>query len=230
MGNCPHIYIETGVTTDMKRLFFFGDSICFGQGVSIHKGWVPRIASGLELDLSFKVDVINAAVNGNNTRQALERMPYELQSQEPDAILVQFGMNDCNHWETDHGLPRVSPDAFRANMIEITTRALHFGAKCVFVNTNHPTTRTNELLPGGKSTYQQNNEAYNRILREAIGNRDNEVLLIDVERHFFTLMNKGADLANLLLPDGLHLSEQGHDVYFDFVYPIILNVLRSKLS
>ena len=30
---------------NMIRVFFFGDSICFGQGVSIHRGWVTRIAS-----------------------------------------------------------------------------------------------------------------------------------------------------------------------------------------
>ena len=35
------------------KIHFFGDSICFGQGVSIIHGWVPRIAKNL-LDIFSK--------------------------------------------------------------------------------------------------------------------------------------------------------------------------------
>ncbi len=36
------------INNDVNRLIFFGDSICVGQGVSIHKGWMTRIADRVE--------------------------------------------------------------------------------------------------------------------------------------------------------------------------------------
>ena len=69
-------------------------------------------------------------------------MPYDIQSHEPDLLLVQFGMNDCNFWESDRGNPRVSLDAFRANLREIYTRAFSFGVHNVIQLTNHPSGRS----------------------------------------------------------------------------------------
>ena len=119
------------------RVIFFGDSVCVGQGVSLYHGWVTRTAQLLD-ELSQaagrEVIVINASINGNTTRQALERMPYDVQSHGADVMIVQFGLNDCNHWLTDHGLPRVSTDAYAANLKEIVRRGRRFGAHTVFLN------------------------------------------------------------------------------------------------
>jgi acyl-CoA thioesterase I len=72
--------------------------------------------------------VANPSINRNTTRMALERMAYDVQTQDPHVVLVQFAMNDCNYWETDRGLPRVSPAAFKAKLHEIILRARTFGA------------------------------------------------------------------------------------------------------
>jgi hypothetical protein len=59
------------------KAFFFGDSICFGQGVSPHQVWVARIAADLAATFAdAAITVQNPSVNGNTTRAALERMPY----------------------------------------------------------------------------------------------------------------------------------------------------------
>ena len=85
----------------------------------MYQGWVTRVAGQLE-DLANEtgreIVVANASVNGTTTRQALERMGYEVQSHGVDVLIVQFGMNDCNFWETDRGLPRVSPEAFAGRL------------------------------------------------------------------------------------------------------------------
>ena len=67
------------------------------------------------------------AVSGDTTRQGLERFPTEVQSERPDVITIQFGLNDCNRWQTDGGLPRVSELAFEANLLEMVGRARRFG-------------------------------------------------------------------------------------------------------
>lgn len=210
---------------DVNHLIFFGDSICVGQGVSIHKGWVTRVAARVESlaeQVGLNLVVFNASVNGSTTRQALERMPYEIQSHGVSILLTQFGMNDCNYWESDQGLPRVSPRAFAANLEEIITRAINFGAQRVLLNTNHPTTHDRETFPNTGKTYESSNAAYNRIVREVARKFSGQAVLNDVEMAFHNHVRDDRDcLGELLLADGLHLSEAGHDIYFGCVLPAV---------
>lgn len=213
----------------VKSLYFFGDSICFGQHVSPHKTWVNRLSQWLETageatGVSYVVQ--NPSINGNTTRMALERMPYDVQGHRPDYVVVQFGMNDCNYWQTDKGHPRVSPSAFRENMIEIVARCLTHGAEKVLINTNHPTTRTATVMVDGGPTYQESNCQYNQIIRTVLDQFGSTVGLCDVEAEINQLVHKGAlSLSDLLLPDQLHLSEAGHDVYYAIVQPKLRTLL-----
>lgn len=206
------------------RIVFFGDSICVGQGVSIHKGWVTRLSAQVS-DRSKRLNreyvVMNSSVNGNTTRQALERMPYDVQSHGVDLLIAQFGMNDCNFWESDRGMPRVSPRAFKANLHEIVDRAHIFGAQRVILNTNHPTARFNDLMADGTTTYQESNAAYSRIIR-AVAAEHQVAVLNDVERVFLEHLSHADEaIDDLLLDDRLHLSERGHDLYFASCAPVV---------
>lgn len=222
---------KTSTDAAPLRVVFFGDSICFGQGVSTHDGWVTRLSAFIEAlagRSGWDSVVVNASVNGNTTRQALERMPYDVQSQGVDVLLVQFGLNDCNHWDTDNGVPRVSPHAFSANLHEIIDRGVRFGARRVLLNTNHPTTRDSDIMAGGEITYEQNNRFYNTLVRDVVEARADVVELIDIATVFDNQLRAGdRRLDQLLLPDGLHLSRAGHTVYFEAVAPRIETVINN---
>lgn len=218
------------------KIYFFGDSISFGQYVDLCKTWAVDIArklEGLSAELKHRLLVQNPSVNGNTTRQALERMPYDIQAHRPDILLVLFGLNDGNYWASDLGLPRVSPHAFSANMEEIITRGLTFGAKRVIVHTNHPTGRTRQILPHTRITYQQSVEQYNEIIREVVRRFDDRVVLNDIEQKFkrFTEGNPDRLLPMLLPePDLLHLSEEGHRLYAAVTYPVIEEAVRVVVA
>lgn len=206
------------------RVTFLGDSVCVGQGVSIWRGWVTRIAQDLDQlaqEIGREILVTNASVNGRTTRQALEDMPYSVQSPGVDILLVQFGLNDCNHWQSDRGVPRVSAKAFAANLEEIVTRGLSFGAHTVFLNNNHPTTRVRDILPDTAITYEDSNRRYNAIVRELGAALGPSVIFTDIERRFCERIDGGADPASFVIADGLHLSVAGHEVYFEVMSPII---------
>ena len=204
------------------RVSFFGDSICVGQGISIHAGWVTRIAWALDkLARQCSVDLVvtNASSNGSTTRQALERMPYEVQAHGVDILIIQFGLNDCNYWVSDSGLPRVSPNCFVANLHEILARGRRFGARHIFLNNNHPTTRDCEVMSNTSLTFERSNRQYNQLVRDVAAAYSEIVTLNDIERSFHDVTNGDrGSLADLLLCDGLHLSRHGHDVYYETVY------------
>ena len=168
-----------------------------------------------------EIVVTNSSVNGRTTRQALETMAYEIQSHGPEIVIIQFGMNDCNYWKSDNGLPRVSEASFAANLEEIVQRSFHYGAKGSVLNTNHPTTLIKSKFPNTEITYQESNELYNQAIRSVA--QSTKANLNDLENHFIQLIQQnGIDLGALLLEeDQLHLSPLGHDAYFSFIYPKI---------
>ena len=208
-----------------RNVVVFGDSICAGQGVSPHGTWVTRLSGLVEDEFGRRFVLVNSSVNGDTTRLALERMPAAVQAFEPQLVLVQFGMNDCNCWETDRGLPRVSPVAFEHNLVEIVARARAFGATRILLNTNHPTLRHTVLSHAGRS-YESGNVSYNTIVR-AVASRIDGVTLVDVEQVFQAAAARGARLEDLVLDDLLHLSESGHALYLEIVAPVFLGALRA---
>jgi lysophospholipase L1-like esterase len=176
----------------------------------------------------------NMSINGNTTRQALERMPYDITSHHPDFLMIQFGMNDCNYWETDHGVPRVSKRAFSANLEEMVDRAVATGTKLVFLNTNHPSLK-GSFSHFPSMSYARSNAEYNEVIRATHGeliDRNLPVVLVDIESAWQKHLAAQLDLSlsDLLLPDEIHLSLQGHGLYTDIVVPIIQDSLAGYLQ
>lgn len=168
-----------------------GDSITFGQ----------HLAAGV----SAWPDLVGAegrGVCGETTRQALERWPRDVQADPADVTIIQYAHNDCNRWATDFGLPRVSLDAFKANLIEMIERCRACGTTpvlCTATPVLHDEVYVEDLL-----TYSC--AVASVAVRWGVD-------LVDVRDAFY----RHGNLPELLLDDGLHLSEAGHRLYAETV-------------
>jgi lysophospholipase L1-like esterase len=207
---------------------FMGDSITEGQYVHHSLRWTELVAARLRRDV-VRADprdlhfFFNRGISGETTRQALERFPRDVQHARPDIMTLQFGLNDCNCWDSDMGLPRVSELAYRANLVEMIQRARHFGAKHIICSTNHPTLRHKTLACG--ESLEARRERYNDVAREVAATTG--VTLCDIDEAF-KRRTSGGQLADLLLPepDVLHLSPAGHRLYAE----IILEYLQAAIE
>ena len=170
--------------------------------------------------------ILTRGVSGETTRQGLERFPADVQQHRPDVMTLQFGLNDCNCWVTDGGLPRVSEAAYRANLIEMVTRAQHFGARRIILSTNHPTLRRKILLSG--ESLEDRRRRYNEHVREVAALTGVE--LCDIEAAFAGYDD--ASLSELLLPypDLLHLSAAGHRCYANHIQPFVERAVAEIVS
>jgi acyl-CoA thioesterase-1 len=201
-------------------ILYMGDSITEGQYVHHSRCWTTLVSSSLrkryhDHDSDFHF-FFNRGVSGETTRQGLERFPRDVQNVRPDVMTLQFGLNDCNCWDSDMGLPRVSEAAYRANLVEMIVRARRFGAERVILSTNHPTLRHKKLASG--QTLEERRKAYNEIVREV--GAATGATLCDIDRVFSS--HAGASSLNDLLlpePDVLHLSIAGHTLYADAIFP-----------
>ncbi len=171
-----------------------GDSITYGQLLDdLERSW-PTILAGINGN-----KIISRGVPGDTTRLGLERFPRDVQNFGPDIVIIQFGHNDANRWESDRGLPRVSPTAFKANLVEMIDRTRTFDGEPLLCSLT-PTTRSEELA--------QDVTYYDQIIRR-VADEEN-VRLIDVRAAF-------AEGIDLLMKDGLHLTEKGHERYAEAV-------------
>src|SRR5713226_1716362 len=188
------------------RIVHLGDSITFGQHIAPAVRWTSLVRDrlvDLYRDTDISIETINSGVSGETTRMALERFPRDLQEFEAPVVTIQFGLNDCNCWATDRGLPRVSPAAFEANLVEMVARARHFGARHIVLATNHRTLRRT-TLPSGE-IYEEANARYTTLIR-AVAKRAG-VELCDIRAEFDAFDNRKLDELLLAPPDQVHLSE-----------------------
>ncbi len=212
------------------NIYFFGDSISFGQGVSIDLGWVTKLSAKLRIKFPQQdITAINSSINGNTTRMALERMPYDIQSHDVDILVIGFGMNDCNYWETDKGVPRVSPLAFEANLKEIIDRGYNFGVKEIILRNNHPSIRQ-KIMPYTDITYAESNATYNSIIRK-VAAEDQRVVFVDMEKAFEKYCeNSKLTMKEFTLPDEIHLNQKGHEIYLQTFYPYMQESIEHLID
>lgn len=119
------------------RIVLIGDSLTYGEGIDREHQWAEIVRASL-----VHHEVLIRGVCGDTTRLALERFPKDVQTLHPDVVVCQFGLNDCNAWESDGGaLPRVSHEAFRANLVEMSRRSRAFGATRVAFLQMTPSTK-----------------------------------------------------------------------------------------
>lgn len=196
----------------IKRICFLGDSICFGQYVQPTERFVHML--GERLGQNFQVE--NRSVCGDTTDLARARLrqgvafPY-------GAVVLQFGMNDCNYWKSVPGQPRVGPREFRQNLEWMIHFLQGHGVAKIILQTNHPTLRIHDFLPGSDRTYEDSNLEYNQLIRDTATSLGNEVCLCDCYHLVSQLLDDTKqDLKTLLLEDGLHLGPAGHQVFCQF--------------
>lgn len=176
-----------------------GDSITAGQHLHPSSAW-PYQIKGYPIQAQ--------GVPGETTRQGLERFPQVVQSVLPRAVIIQFGHNDANRWESDRGLPRVSTPAYISNLMEMVLRVRAFDA-IPFLCTLTPSRRN--------ATHEADVTHYDLLLRHVA--MDMDVPLADVRDDF-------GDDEGLLMDDGLHLTIEGHLRYAVTVKRVLDEHLR----
>lgn len=112
------------------RIVCIGDSCTYGQGVAARDSWPGLLAQYLAGDMR-DFDVRNEGVCGDTTRLGLARWDTAVALHRPELVVIQFGHNDANTWETDLGRPRVSEQSYRANIAEMLSRVACWGGTAI---------------------------------------------------------------------------------------------------
>jgi lysophospholipase L1-like esterase len=201
-----------------RTIVLFGDSITAGADVPEAERWSSLLEARLNADAADPYRVVNAGRRGDTTVTALSRMDRHVVADQPDLVVVQFGLNDGS-CPASAVRPRVERAAFDANLRLMAQLLRERTTAIVTFLTNHPVQRRTARLPVGP-TPEESNQAYNATVRQVA--YELNAPLLDLHAAFRA---QGVPLTDLLARDGIHLSPRGHRLYAACVAPFIQRLL-----
>lgn len=159
-----------------RTLLVVGDSLSAAHGMDLRAGWVSLLRERLAAQ-KLDYQVVNAAVSGDITANALARLPRLLTEHRPDIVILELGGND--------GLRGLSPAQMKHNLSVMIANTKAAGAKVLLVGI--------ELPPNYGRKYT---ERFRRVYRELA--TEQQVALVP------SIMEGFATDRALMQPDGIH--------------------------
>ena len=157
--------------------------------------------------VSSGMTVYNAGVNGNNSRQGLDRMDRDVISKNPDVCFIAFGMNDSVN---DGNF--VPIDEFRSNLTEMAAKCWAAGIRPVFITIN-PVNEERLYTRHDPGFYAAGGganamiAAYNSVIKEVAAGAEADV--IDWHQEVMNLSGTSVEPGGVLRSDGVHLTTEG---------------------
>lgn len=79
-------------------------------------------------------------------------------------------------------------------------------------------------------TYAESNANYNEIIRK-VADENKNIKFVDMEKAFIDYCQRdGVSLDELVLPDQIHLSQKGHEIYLETFYPKLKEYINKLLN
>lgn len=218
-----------GATAHAMTIVAFGDSTTAPRTV---EGGALRVYADILRDTLPNAEVINAGVGGNSTADGRARFALDVLANDPDLVIVQFGLNDsCIDLWDGKTEPRVAKSEYVANLrffIE-TLRARYSEVILMTANPMRWTEPLRKLY--GRAPYDVNdpwgfnltNADYAEGVRALA--KELDVPLIDVYGRFVDYSHQPGQAAEDLLLDGMHPNDQGHALIADW---LLKEINRSK--
>ncbi|MDD3570627.1 MAG: GDSL-type esterase/lipase family protein [Lachnospiraceae bacterium] len=183
------------------KLLLFGDSLTFGYGV-----WKKDNIETLIKSAYPQWDIINKGVNGDTTREALERFEEDVLNNNPDVITFLFGSNDSAMGEG----PYRTVYEYKLNMEKMTEMLLLKNKNAKIIYITPPPVDETVFMPW---TYNDRLEPYCNACHN-LAEKYNGIL-VDFNQYLTNL--GGKNIAEYLQEDGCHLSEKGYLAFFHYL-------------
>jgi lysophospholipase L1-like esterase len=200
----------------------FGDSTTAARPpLSVYAELLPlRLAA----ELGVTVKMINAGVRGNTTEHARQRLATDVLAQQPDLVIIQFGINDSamDVWKTPPEThTRVTKEGYRKNLEYFVAEIRRQRGQVMFMTPNPKQWSESMRQRYGRPPYQVDDpDGFNVNLRPFAQEMrfvagELEVPLLDVMAAYDDSWRTNPEKA--LLSDGIHPNETGQQLVTDLL-------------
>lgn len=181
------------------KILFLGDSLSAGYGIAKEQAFPSLVGNALAQD-DLQVKIINAGVSGTTTAGAVQRLRWYLRAK-PDILFLALGGND--------GLRGLPTDQMKKNLSSAIKLALQNNMVVVLGGMTLPRNYGTEYVHNFEQVYVE-------LAKE------HPLILIPF------LLEKVGGNRRLNLPDGIHPTEEGHQIIAQHVLPFIKEAVAQK--
>ena len=194
----PFFSLSLGAQETLKILFL-GDSLSAGYGIAKEQAFPSLVGNALVQD-GIQVKIMNAGVSGTTTAGALQRLRWYLRAK-PDILFLALGGND--------GLRGLPTDQMKKNLSSAIELALQNNMVVVLGGMTLPRNYGTEYVHNFEQVYVELAQEYPLILIPF-------------------LLEKVGGNRRLNLPDGIHPTEEGHQIIAQHVLPFMKQAVAQK--
>ncbi|NVK50245.1 MAG: arylesterase [Cyclobacteriaceae bacterium] len=187
------------VETPKETILFFGNSLTAGYGIDKEDAFAGLVQQRID-SLGLNYRVINGGLSGETTAGGLSRLDWFLED-EPAIFVLELGGND--------GLRGILLSETKSNLEKIIDK----------VRAKYPNTH---IILAGMQIPPNMGQEYTNEFKEiypAIAKEKNVTLIP------FLLEGVAGD-PSLNLPDGIHPTEEGHQIVFETIWPFIEELIK----
>lgn len=192
--------------------------VVWGDSIAIQGGSWPALAEMLLSVVCFpgrEIKFINSAQCGLPAAAAQEQFPDKVLAHCPDLVIIQFGFNDLRCAGALR--PISTEDEFASHLTQMVRRCQNEARARVLVLGNH--NPVSILQMPDRRSYQQTVDAYRKIsvaVAKSTG----------ADYHDMSLLTKYQFCdSELVVEDGVHLSEKGRNLYAQQIANLIQEIL-----
>ncbi len=192
--------------------------VTFGDSITALSTWPYAVAKGANMHL------YNEGIGGNTSIQGAARFERDVLAHDPDFVIISFGTNDF--YLEDGVNPRVSIADYQATLTSFIDQINAIDGVPILMT---PPFLDPETL-GGPSYYPEGSvnlalDKYVSAMREVAYRTGTH--LIDIHA---ACDNGGYDPATFLIEDGIHLADEGNQVYTDTILAYLQDNFRQDPS
>jgi len=172
------------------RILLIGDSLSAGYGLEQAQAWV-HLLQNKYVEKNKPITVINTAISGQTTDNALLRIDAWLNSHQPSHVLIELGGND--------GIRGFPVKLLKKHLTQLVTKSQQYGAKVALVEIQIPP----NLGPRYTKMFT---DSYHKVAMKT------GAYLMPY------FMTQVAVNPNLMLDDNLHPNAKAQPIIRDFMY------------
>jgi len=215
LGACNVTFAEENI------LVMLGDSTTLCSRNKPGAKLTELVKKKLVEENKLEVKVINSGVGGNTAKQGYARLRQDVIAHNPDFVTISFGLNDVGN---------STPDEYQEYMEKIIKEIQQNTKSKIMLITSTPF--NNERHTWGAKYASKG--GLDKYLNSKICDATRELAqkynlpLCDLHDYFLKKFNEKKGLIDtLILPDGVHLTDEGNRVTADFISPAIAEMMKS---
>jgi lysophospholipase L1-like esterase len=208
--------------------------VTFGNSTTAPRAGVNKVYAVRinELLTAAGIDntVINAGIGGSHTgsikdnsfikiEHAMDRFDKSVLNNHPDWVTMNFGLNDAYQDQGEHGPSRIPVDKYRENLTYFIDQIQKQNGHVILLTPN-PLGKKYEIWRYNRV------KQYMKVTKKLA--RKKHIPLINSWKLFYGYVKNNPKGIDLLLMDGIHPNDTGHQLIADAIAKIIINSVNNE--